>query len=364
MNFVRLLGLVSTPSFAESQAGRRDRAIERRGALPEAPEAAKTRQAASAPNATHTHIHTHKPREGDKVTKMARLGLCLVSLLMIASTVGVASASAATRNPEFRWCGEVKEGGKFENSECLKGGVGKWEIFGKSTTESETLEAKATGTQKFAFEDKSIKVKINCLALKLQEGRVFGGEGEKEKVGGTAEGIIVFEECSVEGFSSCKINGGSPGKGRIETAPLVLSLAFATKEAAEKEAQEIGKESGAVIWFRPRIEKEKGEQIFVKTLEMTPAGSCPGGGGNFPVETTQNFPISNDGGVAPQVEPAVRVVAHEDEIESSRTTFWVNEKEKPTERRASGFHTLGNPVTYDGKLAFQLKNKYRWWGEG
>jgi hypothetical protein len=293
-----------------------------------------------------------------KSQKAAILGLCLLSTFAMSAAGG--SPAFAAHNPEFRWCQEAKEG-KFENSECTKAGGGKWEVFGHLTTESEGLEAEASSTQKFKIEEGGKKFTISCKALKLNEGKVSGGEFEAEKLGGTSEGKLAYEECEVEGSPHCDINEGESGKGRFETELLFSSLAFATKEAAEKEKLEIKEESQALLWLRPKIVKAEGEQVFAKRISLTPAADCPLGEVDF--VTFQHKEGSDSEPGLELTAPEAHAISREVEF-SSKRVFWTNEKGAPTERKTSGLKTGGGgTVGYEGKITFKLTSKARWWEE-
>ncbi|HWX45380.1 MAG TPA: hypothetical protein VNY52_08660 [Solirubrobacteraceae bacterium] len=273
--------------------------------------------------------------------------------------IGAANASsalAAIHNPEFRWCQERPEG-KFENSECSKEGKGKWELLGKLNTETEVVEGKTVATQRFSLTIGGSKVAVICKAVKLREGKIFGGEGEKGNGwGGAGEGVVVFEECSLEG-AECTVGES----GKFETTPLSMNLVFASKEAADKEVQEIGEKSQALIWVRPKLEKETGVQIFVKSLVL--GGSKCAIKGTFQIETEQNS-HSHDCCLGkklgrPETE---HTETHEVEFTPKTTVFWANEKEKAIEWQVNELKVKGaEEVRWEGKTLFALKGKDHWW---
>ncbi|HTA32450.1 MAG TPA: hypothetical protein VK721_03415 [Solirubrobacteraceae bacterium] len=103
-----------------------------------------------------------------------------------------------------------------------------WRVNGKALGEAETeaITGQAEGNQAF----KLLAGTFECTKLELVSSKLIGA-GPLSPASG--EGRISYSGCGVVGFAECTING-KLGGGFL-TKPLVITTAYLTKSAAEKE---------------------------------------------------------------------------------------------------------------------------------
>ncbi len=234
-----------------------------------------------------------------------------LSLLVVTALTAVAATSAlaaSTNNPLWRIKGALLASGHTAEVTAGKISGGVWRItnFGITT---------------------------ECSKVKFKTGAVI--TGSTAPAAGTANGTLVFEGCSVAGFSSCTINGKVPGT--ITSEALTATLAFATKEAAEKET------GPYVVVLKPTSGK-----VFMKYLEE---GECPFGGTHaYEGEVALSAP-----------EGGTELVEHAFEAPSvSITTYYVNSAGKTVQK--TGVHLTGNGggATLGGLMKVELVSKELW----
>ncbi len=272
---------------------------------------------------------------------MKILGLCFIAAMAL-SAVALTSASAAGRNPRWAVCNPVPAGtGHFEDNQCTKGGTGNWEARELTKGETKGISVEANGSQEL----RSAEVTILCNKLSVQAGaQIIGGEP------GTDQEILVYEECKVVNFPTCKVQG--PPKaghwGTIETRVLSSSLGYKTKGAEETENQ---KETVTV--FKPQT-----KEVFVELeLEKEAGGSCPGGG------TLEKIGLPVKGEVACEnVEGATHLVKHELNCpETAIKVYWLQVAGSPKEEKLKKLELLTAGATYVGKSKIGLTDGQDWW---
>jgi hypothetical protein len=159
-------------------------------------------------------------------------------LVVVFAMSAVASTSAfatSTNNPQWSIAGELLGNGK--NAEVTANGSGAWRIntFGIST---------------------------ECTSVKAKSGAVLTGTAAP--VAGTSSETLVFKGCGVPHYAKCKIDKGAE---TIATEPLTGTLAFLTKEAAEKE------KGPNVVILKPATGKVFIH--FIEEEEKVGTGECP-----------------------------------------------------------------------------------------
>ncbi len=241
-----------------------------------------------------------------KIIGMSLVAACVIGL------VGAASATAhATNNPQ-------------------------WQILSKVLKAGETagLQAEQVGTQRLSFTG----LTIECTKLSLASGAVLGGSNAPAP--GTSLETIVYSNCTVAGFVTCKINGANPGT--IETKPLRGLLVFLTKEGA---LQEDALASGTL--FEPDTGK-----VFAQFHLLEP-GLCP---------LTGALPIEGTGVLVKNLNATTLSLAKEIEAPATAITkYFVNEpgllvKEKPGIKLT----VTGMAAVYNGKVRSWLQNDDLW----
>jgi hypothetical protein len=234
--------------------------------------------------------------------EMRRARLTLIPLLVILLVAGLAGTALAesTNNPQWSLC-KAKEKGKFAAG-CEAAGSEFEQI-----TLAEGEKEEITGTISGAAELQTTAGTILAKKAKLKSGANL--KGSKMPNPGTGEEVIEYEEVSVKGAPSCKIEQGKEPVTTIKTAALTNKQAFATKTGAVNE-------EGLTLTI---VEPATGKTL----MEVELVGSCPTTG-----------PVRFEGSIALEdVEGAKYKESHELKGPAAPIkTYFVNEAGKTVEK--------------------------------
>lgn len=265
---------------------------------------------------------------------MLRMRIAIVALGAVLALAIAASSAAAlsTNNPQWHRCEKGAAGSKFKDSACDEAFAGG--EFGELTLETGTREfqAKAVSSQELKLGEANIV----CKKLSLAAGAKVTGAGSESLSGG--EATIQYEECEVVGKPACEINKGKAGKATIATKTLKATLAYKTKEAAEKE------EAQFVTLLEPK-ELTEGKEVFA-AVEL--AGTCPISG---KVAIEGQLALENASGAKHLLE--LELVAPEAAI----AKIFTNHEGKSTEKVVK----KTKEFTAVGGITVHLPNPVIWW---
>jgi hypothetical protein len=197
-----------------------------------------------------------------------------------------------------------------------------WKVNGKALGEAETsaITGQGEGSQSF----KVLLTTFECTKAEFLSAKLIGAGLFSP---GKGEGKISYRGCGVAGFPSCKING-ELGGGFI-TKPLVMTDAYLTKSAAEKE--EIASGANGFV-LAPK------EGTTFATFVVGGA-SCPISEGEIPIGGT---------GVIVKLLKGSKETTYNEEIQThlfqttELTSYFENEVGKTVEHKAE--------MKYSGKL--------------
>jgi len=255
------------------------------------------------------------------------MGLCFVAAMALSAVVS-ASASA-TKNPKWALC-ETRgpNNGQWGNASCTELGGNKSHETRLLLTENETrvITAVANGVQKLS----SSTVTILCQTLKLaSSSKLIGGEpaGDLE--------IIIYEECTVEGHTKCKVRSKGAAFGTIETKDLKSLIGYKT-EAAEI-AENLGE---TVTVFKP----ETGSTFVILEMET----ECPS-------SKLEKIELPVIGEVVCENIGNEHLVTHEINCPATaQKTYWLQSGGSPKEEKIAKMELGGVASTYTGKSKISL----------
>lgn len=206
-----------------------------------------------------------------------------------------------------------------------------WKVNGKALGEGETspLTAAAEATQVFK---QGILFRIECSKLEFLSGKLVGA---KSLAPGKGEGRIAYSGCVLV-TTECKVSG--------VTKPLVMTNAYLTKAAAEKE--EIAPGLNGIL-----LAPKEGEAFVEFVVSRPMFGSCP-----FETPTTFTF----KGSVIAKVLKGSKETTYNEETQAhtieatALKAYFENETEKTVEHAGVGLKFAGTEATWSGKAAVSV----------
>jgi hypothetical protein len=230
----------------------------------------------------------------------------LVAVLALSALASTSAFAASTNNPQWKVNGVLLGSGQSDEVGIVGGSAWKISNFGLTT---------------------------ECSKVSLKAGaKLLGGDP------GTSSETITYSGCSEVSRPKCKINGNS---GTITTQPLTGTLAFETKEAAEKET------GPTIVVLKPTTGK-----VFLSYVEEEASKGLHecfyGGERTFTGELALRAP-----------EGATELTVHSFEP-STIKWYYVNTGGKTVETNVKQLAWAGTAATMQGEMKVELAGKQNW----
>lgn len=233
------------------------------------------------------------------------MGLCLVAIIVIAAA---AATSAFAKEPEWGQCYK-KAGGKYSDGNCATKSKGEYEWRKGTEVEAKkiTVAGGALAVRQVlhsCYKGEEEKRTGKCVEEGGHEGAPLAMSYECTSVSGTGELSepdlvknvhLIYKECLVAGFLSCRSEGAEPDE--IRTNALEGELGYIDKDAhdvglsltPESEGGTFAEIDCEGLWYViGEAKKKEASRFYGKKTETVVPYYKPSGGGDSIISTIGN----------------------------------------------------------------------------